>query len=71
MSLDTSWSFAPGVLIALTGYGVVYGLRWRTSRREGGARAASGWHAAAWAGGLICLFVALVSPLDVLGEQMA
>jgi putative membrane protein len=71
VSLDTSWSFSPGVLIALAGYGVVYGLRWRTARREGGARAASWWRAAAWAGGLLCLFIALVSPLDVLGEQMA
>jgi cytochrome c oxidase assembly factor CtaG len=71
VSLDTSWSFAPGVLIALTGYGVVYGIRWKRSRAEGGARAAGGWRAAAWAGGLLALFVALVSPLDVLGEQMA
>jgi putative membrane protein len=71
VSLDTSWTFAPGVLIALAGYAAVYGLRWRTARREGGARAAGGWRAAAWAGGLLCLLVALVSPLDVLGEQMA
>jgi putative membrane protein len=71
VSLDTSWTFAPGVLIALAGYAVIYGLRWRTSRREGGARAAGAWRAVAWAGGITCLFVALVSPLDVLGEQMA
>ena len=71
VSLDTSWSFSPGVLIALAGYAVIYGLRWRTSRREGGARAAGTWRAVAWAGGITCLFVALVSPLDVLGEQMA
>ena len=71
VSLDTSWSFSPGVLIALVGYAVIYGLRWRTSRREGGARAAGTWRAVAWAGGIACLFVALVSPLDVLGEQMA
>ena len=71
VSLDTSWTFAPGVLIALVGYAVIYGLRWRTSRREGGARAAGTWRAVAWAGGITCLFVALVSPLDVLGEQMA
>jgi putative membrane protein len=71
VSLDTSWSFSPGVLIALAGYAVIYGLRWRTSRREGGARAAGTWRAVAWAGGIACLLVALVSPLDVLGEQMA
>jgi putative membrane protein len=71
VSLDTSWTFAPVVMISLVGYGVVYGARWRTSRREGGARAASWGRAAAWAGGLICLFIALISPIDVLGEQMA
>jgi putative membrane protein len=69
--LNTSWTWSPGVLIALVGYAVVYGLRWRTARREGGARAAGGWRAAAWAGGLACIFIALISPIDVLGEQMA
>ena len=69
--MDSSWTFAPGVLVALAGYGVVYGLRWRTARAEGGPRAASGWRAAAWGAGLLCLFAALISPIDVLGEQLA
>jgi putative membrane protein len=71
VAVDTSWSFAPGVIVALTGYGVVYGLRWRQARAEGGPRAASGWRAASWAAGLVCLFLALISPIDVLGEQLA
>jgi putative membrane protein len=71
VSVETSWTFAPGVLVALAAYAVVYGLRWRRARAEGGPRAASGWRAASWAAGLACLFVALVSPLDVLGEQFA
>ncbi len=71
MPVDTSWSFAPAFLVALAGYGWVYGLRWRRARAEGGARAAGGWRAAAWAGGLLCLFVALISPVDRLGEQLA
>jgi cytochrome c oxidase assembly factor CtaG len=69
--LNTSWTFAPGVLIALVGYAVIYGLRWRTSRREGGARAAGTWRAVAWAGGLLAIFVALISPIDAMSEQMA
>jgi putative membrane protein len=69
--VETSWTFAPGVLVALAGYGVIYGLRWRRARAEGGARAASGWRAAAWGAGLLCLFLALVSPIDALGEQLA
>ena len=53
------------------GLRAVYGLRWRTSRREGGARAAGWGRAALWAAGLLTLFVALISPLDTLGEQFA
>jgi putative membrane protein len=69
--VDASWTFAPIVLAALTGYAVVYGLRWRTARREGGARAAGGGRAVLWAAGLACLVAALISPVDVLGEQFA
>jgi len=71
LSLDYSWSFAPIVLVALAGYLVAYVARWRASRWEGGARAASGWRLAAWCGGVATLFVALVSPVDALGEQLA
>jgi len=59
------------VLIALAGYGVVYALRWRTARAQGGARAAGSGRAALWATGIALLFVALVSPIDRLGEQFA
>lgn len=71
MSVDTSWTFAPIVLIALLAYAVVYGMRWRTARREGGARAASGTRAALWGLGILTLFAALISPIDRLGEQFA
>ena len=71
LSVDTSWTFAPIVLLALAGYLGVYVARWRTARREGGARAASGWRLAAWCGGVSALFVALISPVDRLGEQLA
>ena len=70
--VDTSWTFAPIVLIArCSAYALVYGLRWRTSRAEGGARAAGSGARALWGTGIAALFVALVSPLDVLGEQFA
>jgi putative membrane protein len=71
LSVDTSWTFAPIVLLSLAGYLGVYVARWRTARREGGARAASGWRLAAWCGGVLTLFVALISPVDRLGEQLA
>jgi putative membrane protein len=71
VGVEVSWNFAPVVLVALAGYGLVYGLRWRTARREGGARAAGWGRAALWATGIAVLFAALVSPLDRLGEQFA
>jgi putative membrane protein len=71
VDVDLSWTFAPLVLLSLAAYAAVYGLRWRTARREGGARAAGYGRAALWATGIGLLFVALVSPLDALGEQFA
>jgi len=71
VAVDVSWSFAPVVLVALAGYALVYGLRWRRARAEGGARAAGWGRAALWATGIALLFVALVSPVDRLGEQFA
>jgi putative membrane protein len=70
-AVDAGWTFAPLVLLALAGYLAVYIARWRTSRREGGPRAASGWRLASWCAGVLVLFVALISPVDRLGEQLA
>jgi len=70
-AVDTSWSFAPVVLASLLAYGLVYGLRWRRARAQGGARAAGWGRAALWAAGILTLFVALISPIDTLGEQFA
>ena len=71
MPVDTSWSLSPIVLLSLAAYGLVYGLRWRKARAEGGRRAAGWGRAALWATGLVVLAAALVSPLDTLGEQFA
>jgi putative membrane protein len=70
-AVDAGWTFAPIVLVALAGYTFVYVARWRRSRAEGGARAAGGWRLAAFIGGIVTLFVALISPVDRLGEQLA
>jgi putative membrane protein len=69
--VDTSWTFAPVVIASLLAYGLVYALRWRTARREGGPRAAPVGKAILWGTGIALLFVALISPIDVLGEQFA
>lgn len=70
VSPDHSWTFSPGVLLALALAAVVYGRRWRQARAEGGPAAASGWRAAAFAGGLALVFVALISPVDALAEEL-
>ena len=69
--VEIRWTFAPVVLLALAAYAVVYGLRWRRVRAQDGPRAAGGWRALAFASGVAAMFVALVSPVDHLGEQLA
>jgi putative membrane protein len=69
--VDVSWTFSPVVLASLVAYLVVYLLRWRRSRQEGGPRAAPVGRAVLWTTGIGLLFVALVSPIDRLGEQFA
>jgi cytochrome c oxidase assembly factor CtaG len=69
--VEIAWTFSPLIVLALVGYATVYGLRWRTARAQGGARAAGWGRAALWATGIACLAVALISPVDVLGEQFA
>jgi cytochrome c oxidase assembly factor CtaG len=71
VAVDASWTFAPIVLVSLTAYAVVYTLRWRRSREQGGARAAGYGRLTLWWLGILGLFLALVSPLDRLGEQFA
>ncbi len=71
MPVDAGWTFAPIVLLALIAYVWVYSWRWRISRAEGGARAAPAGKLVLWCAGVALLFVALISPVDALGEQLA
>jgi putative membrane protein len=63
------WLADPGVLAPIAVLVGVYVLRFRTARREAGGRGAGGLQAAAFAGAVVVLLVALVSPLDGLGED--
>jgi putative membrane protein len=69
--VDTSWSLAPGPILLVLAAGWLYAHRWRASHAEGGERAAPTWRAALFAVGLVLTLVALVSPVDRLGEQLA
>jgi putative membrane protein len=69
--VDAGWTFAPIVILALIAYVVIYVVRWRTSRAEGGPRAAPVGRLVLWITGIALLGVALISPVDRLGEQFA
>jgi cytochrome c oxidase assembly factor CtaG len=69
--VDAGWSVSPVVLLALAAYAVVYALRWRRAREQGGSRAAGRGRLALWTAGVLGLGIALVSPVDRLGEQLA
>lgn len=70
MSPDSSWSFAPGVVIALVLYTGVYVWRWRESRTPTEPHPPSGWRLVAFLAGILTLVIALCSPVDILGEQI-
>ncbi len=67
---DTSWTLAPGPL-ALAGLLTwAYVRRWLAVRADGGARTAGVGRLVAFLGAMAVLLVALVSPVDRLGEQV-
>lgn len=66
---DTSFTWAPGPLVLIALLTAVYVRRWCEVRADPGARTASVWRLVSFLGAMLTLFVALVSPVDVLGEQ--
>jgi putative membrane protein len=70
MSPDASWTFAPGVVIALAVYLVVYAVRWRRSRVPGEPHPPSVGRLLVFLSGILVLVAALCSPIDALGEQI-
>ncbi len=78
MALDSSWTLDPPVIVGVVAAGSIYGRRWLRVRRSVGARGASQvgargasiWRAASFAGGLAAIVAALVSPIDALGDQL-
>lgn len=70
MSPDASWTFSPGVVIALTLYLGLYVWRWRQCRTPEEPHPPSVLRLASFTFGIACLVAALMSPIDVLGEQI-
>ena len=80
-AVDASWTLNPGALALVALLAAVYARRFRAARAEARARArgahgpalahdAPGWRAACYAGGLLAVLVAVVSPVDRLAEQV-
>jgi putative membrane protein len=66
-SLLTSWSFQPLQLAPTLAVAALYARRVQTLRRRG--TDVPGWRVALFALGLVLVLAALVSPIDVLGEE--
>lgn len=69
--LWTTWSLDPIVLISLSAAAIAYGLGVRQLwSRAGVGRGVTVWQVASFAAGIGALLIALVSPLDGLGESL-
>jgi putative membrane protein len=70
VAADTSFSPAPGPILIVLVLLVGYVWRWRRVRATSGSRGATSTRLAAWLGGLTCLAIALISPIDTLADQV-
>ena len=69
-SPDASWTLDPGPIVIVLALLALYVPRWRAARRQDGARAAPVWRLLSFLGGVLALVIALLSPVDALGEQL-
>ena len=69
-AVSYAWTFDPGPLVAVGVAGAIYVARWLRVRRDDGARGAGGWRLVSFLAGLALVLVALVSPVDELGNQL-
>ena len=65
-----AWSFEPSVLIGVGALAVLYVLGWRRGRATGSAHKPGYGRLAVFLAGLLVILAALVSPIDVLGDQL-
>jgi putative membrane protein len=63
------WNFALPVLLPVAAYVALYVWRFRKARQEAGGRGAGWPQALAFAGSVFVLLIAVVSPIDRLGEE--
>lgn len=70
MSPNVSWTFEPLVALGVPIAMWIYARRWRTVRREHGARGASHWRLASFTAGMAMILIALLSPVDELATKL-
>ena len=68
-AVDYRWSLQPQVIASLVLLAGVYWWRMRNLRRAGNFEPRDWARVAAFAGGLVVLFIALCSPIDTVGEE--
>ena len=66
---ELHWRLDPVILLGLAAYAGVYLWRFRIARREAGGRGAGPRQMIAFVGAMTALVIALVSPVDGLGES--
>jgi putative membrane protein len=66
----TSWSFDPTVLLGVFVLVLLYAAGWHRARRPGERHRPPVWRALLFAAGILTILIALVSPLDSLGDQI-
>jgi cytochrome c oxidase assembly factor CtaG len=64
------WSFEPDVLVVVGALALVYVWAWRRARRPGEPHPPGAGRLTLFMTGLVMILVALVSPVDKLGEQL-
>jgi cytochrome c oxidase assembly factor CtaG len=70
VAADTSFSLAPGPIAIVLVLSALYVVRWRRVRAGGSTRGAGWGRLAAWLGGVLCIAIALISPIDTLADQV-
>jgi cytochrome c oxidase assembly factor CtaG len=70
MNPDAAWTFDPAVLIAVGAFAAVYVTRWRQARIPDEPHPPSVGRLVLFLSGLVAVLIALVSPVDRLGEQL-
>ena len=70
VAADTSFSLSPGPIVIVLALTALYVVRWRRVRAAGSTRGAGWDRLAAWIGGVLCIAVALISPIDTLADQV-